>query len=35
MSVTFYTDLSAENIMFRAEGNAEMDVTAYRIAKDR
>ncbi len=35
ISVTYYTDLSAEGIRFRAEGEAEMDITAYKLAADR
>lgn len=33
MSLTFYTDLSAEEIRFRAEGEALMDMTAYTLAE--
>ena len=33
MSLTFYTDLSAEEIRCRAEGEALMDMTAYTLAE--
>ena len=32
MSATYYTDLSAQDIMFRADGDAEADITAYTIS---
>ncbi len=33
ISLTYYTDLSAEGIEFLADGKVSMDVTAYRLAK--
>lgn len=35
MSVTFYTDPAAEDIMFRADGPARMNITGYRLSTDQ
>ena len=32
MSATYYTDLSAQVILFRADGDSETDITAYTIS---
>ena len=33
ISLTYYTDLSAEGIEFLADGTAVIDVTSYRLTK--
>jgi beta-fructofuranosidase len=33
MSLTYYTDLSAEGIEFLADGTVTLDAAAYRLAK--
>jgi beta-fructofuranosidase len=35
MSLTYYTDPSAEDITFSADGNVTMDLTAYRLDPDK